>query len=99
MDINKNEYVKLMYELMLQIEICGGSIELTKAVTMAGGIMQKLNDDERLAKWEDCPDCNNSGTIAIGDNEHGWEPCQCEFCWTNEKSVFYNEHKLGKKVG
>lgn len=49
--------------------------------------------------WERCPDCDNSGVIAIGDNEHGWEPCQCEFCYTNEKSIFYNEQKLGQKEG
>jgi len=26
-----------------------------------------------------------------------WEQEQCEFCWTNSKSVFYQENKLWKK--
>jgi len=98
MDINKNEYVKLMHELMQQIETCGASVELTHAIVMAGDIMQKLHDDKRLAKWEDCPNCNNEGRYRGGSYDDP-EEVQCEFCWTNEKSIFYNEQKLGQKEG
>jgi hypothetical protein len=33
-----------LYDLCQQIEICGASVELTKAVTMASDIMHKLMD-------------------------------------------------------
>jgi hypothetical protein len=33
-----------MYDLCQQIEVCGASVELTKAVTMASDIMHKLMD-------------------------------------------------------
>ena len=36
--------IRPMYDLIQQIEICGASVELTKAVTMAGDIKQKLMD-------------------------------------------------------
>jgi hypothetical protein len=34
--------IRPMYDLCQQIEICGASVELTKAVTMAADIMHKL---------------------------------------------------------
>lgn len=52
-------------------------------------------------QWENCPNCNNEGAIphhCCGGDEMicqsqcpDWE--QCEFCWTNPKSVF-NQKKL-----
>jgi hypothetical protein len=36
--------IRPMYDLCQQIEICGASVELTKAVTMAGDVMHKLMD-------------------------------------------------------
>lgn len=65
-----------MYDLCQQIEICGASVELTKAVTMASDIMHKLMDatgNKQLPpkstkkKIEDvrciCPKCTWVGTV------------------------------------
>jgi hypothetical protein len=37
-----------------------------------------------------CPNatCGDTGTIAVGSNAEGWEPEQCEFCYTEPLSVF-----------
>ena len=39
----------------------------------------------------DCPFCPNQGWYPQGNPYDGTaEQVQCEFCWTNEKSKFYN---------
>ena len=39
---------------------------------------------------ERCPNryCGDSGCIPHGSNEHGWEPEQCEWCYTMKNSYF-----------
>ena len=41
-------------------------------------------------KWQDCPQCPNTGVYPQGTNE---EPdcVQCDFCYTNPWSVFHQE--------
>jgi DNA-binding transcriptional regulator GbsR (MarR family) len=45
-----------MYDLCQQIEICGASVELTKAVTMASDIMHKLMDATGVKQLPPRPD-------------------------------------------
>jgi len=52
-------------------------------------------------EWENCPNCPNQGwypiTVVKHDNYGQWqeqEQEQCEFCYKNPKSVFYQENKL-----
>lgn len=63
-------------------------------------------------EWEDCPACANCGGYVErhphyvdGDEESMGYPVlvgfgethiQCEFCWTNPRSVFYQQNKLWK---
>jgi len=48
-------------------------------------------------EWENCPNshCNNTGVYPVepdGDAE------QCEFCWSNWKSTFFQRNKLYLKA-
>lgn len=53
-------------------------------------------------QWEKCPSCNNDGAIACrevdidpdGNYSDNWYPEQCEFCYTNPKSVFNQKQLL-----
>jgi hypothetical protein len=52
-------------------------------------------------EWEECPFCDDCGAIPVhichGDDERCRRLCPdiepCEFCWSNEKSV-YNQKRL-----
>ena len=56
--------------------------------------------------WENCPLCNNDGIIPEreididpdGNVSEDWFPTQCEFCYTNPKSIF-NQKRLLKETG
>ncbi len=60
---------------------------------------------KRISKsqWENCPNCDNSGSIAShccgGDEDICQRNCpdieQCQFCYENPKSVF-NQRQLEK---
>ncbi len=55
-------------------------------------------------EWETCPNCNNEGAIPVhvcgGDESACMSHCpeweQCEFCWTNPRSVF-NQIRIQKE--
>jgi len=49
-------------------------------------------------QWENCPNCSNLGFTVRMLGENRYEQEQCKFCWTNPRSVFYQENKLWKET-
>lgn len=41
-----------------------------------------------MSDYENCPNCDNHGVVAHCRSNGEVESYQCEFCYTNEKSVF-----------
>lgn len=66
MDISKNRLLKQCYDLCLAIEACGASQEATNALTMAGNLMNGIN--EYVFHAEEMPlRCRaENGTIEMG---------------------------------
>ncbi len=67
--------------------------------------MKKYNFKDLIIpkeEWENCPQCKNEGVIPEHDPMCDGScyncpvPVQCEFCWTNEKSVFYQKQIMEK---
>ena len=52
--------------------------------------MEQLKEHYReiLKHGYDCPDCDNSGVIAVQTEPDEWEPAQCEWCYTYPGSKF-----------
>ena len=52
--------------------------------------MEQLKEHYReiLKHGYDCPDCDNSGVIAVQTGPDEWEPAQCEWCYTYPGSKF-----------
>lgn len=48
-------------------------------------------------EWENCPNCPNQGFTVREYAEDRYEQEQCEFCYTNPRSVFYQENQLWKE--
>jgi len=58
--------------------------------------MTTEKQDIGLTDLLDCPTCPNQGWYAQGNIYDGTaEQVQCEFCWTHEKSKFFNEFLKG----
>ena len=77
-------------------------IDSSTPQTIATMILKLRQDRNRLREAiismsQDCPNCNNTGIIPVGSNEDGWEPSQCEFCYTVPYSKFNAQIAIGEK--
>ncbi len=52
-------------------------------------LQARLKDSEGLLRVAKCPSCDGSGIVAVGSNETGWEPEQCQWC--SEKKTLLGE--------
>lgn len=78
--------------------------ELVQSARDFGLTVTKVSSEEKAGlfqieaipevEWEHCPICPDQGWYPVNKNQN-WEQEQCEFCWTNLKSVF-NQRRIKK---
>ena len=65
-----------------------GIYDRLTALAEAAELMRKLIDGIAIGRVELCADCSNDGCIPCCDNDGNMYPEQCDFCYTQENSLF-----------
>jgi len=73
---------------------CTKTSELTPAQQNAAELLEAMKN---LLNAKQCPNCRNIGEYAEADKDGDPYPCQCEWCYTVENSIF-NRKEQAKQL-